>query len=50
MPRSLALLIIGLFFGGGIGFFLAAANNVALDGHHHPPGAGKAEPHAGPGR
>ena len=22
--------------GGGIGFFLAAANNVALDGHHHP--------------
>ena len=36
MPRSLALLLIGLLLGGGIGFFLAAANNVALDGHHHP--------------
>lgn len=35
MPRSLALLSIGLLLGGGIGFFLAAANNVALDGHHH---------------
>ena len=37
MPRSLALLAIGLVLGGGIGFFLAAANNVALDGHHHAP-------------
>ena len=36
MPRSLALLLIGLLLGGGIGFFLAAANNVTLDGHHHP--------------
>lgn len=36
MPRSLALLLIGLLLGGGVGFFLAAANNVALDGHHHP--------------
>ena len=36
MPRSLALFLIGLLLGGGIGFFLAAANNVALDGHHHP--------------
>lgn len=47
MPRSLALLCIGLFFGGGIGFFLAAANNVALDGHHRPSGSGKAGQHAG---
>lgn len=39
MPRSLALLIIGLLLGGGIGFFLAAANNVALDGHRHGPDA-----------
>ena len=36
MPRSLGLLLIGLLLGGGVGFFLAAANNVALDGHHHP--------------
>lgn len=39
MPRSLGLLLIGLLLGGGIGFFLAAANNVALDGHHHPAAA-----------
>ena len=44
MPRSLALLAIGLLLGGGIGFFLAAANNVALDGHRHP-----AADHAGHG-
>ena len=36
MPRSLSLLAIGLLLGGGVGFFLAAANNVALDGHRHP--------------
>ncbi len=42
MPRSLALLIIGLLFGGGIGFLLAAANNVALDGHRHGPAGGAA--------
>lgn len=36
MPRSLALFAIGLLLGGGLGFFLAAANNVALDGHRHP--------------
>ena len=36
MPRSLAVLLIGLLLGGGVGFFLAAANNIALDGHHHP--------------
>lgn len=47
MPRSLALLSIGLFFGGGIGFFLAAANNVALDGHHHPSATGKSGQPAG---
>ena len=39
MPRSLALLAIGLLLGGGVGFFLAAANNVALDGHHDGPDA-----------
>ena len=53
MPRSLAFLVIGLFFGGGIGLFLAAANNVALDGHRHgPPASQGSEPaaHADRGR
>lgn len=35
MQRSLALLIIGLFFGVGAGFLLAAANSVTLGGHDH---------------
>ena len=35
MNRALAMLIIGLVFGGGLGFVLAAANNATLDGHDH---------------
>ena len=35
MERSLALFAIGLVFGGGIGFVVAASNGVALDGHDH---------------
>ena len=35
MNRAFALFIIGLAFGGGIGFVLAAANGVTLDGHVH---------------
>ena len=35
MNRSFALLVIGLAFGGGIGFVLAAAKGVTLDGHVH---------------
>ena len=35
MDRSLALLVIGLFFGGGIGFVTAASQGVTLDGHDH---------------
>lgn len=35
--QPLALLAIGLVYGGGIGFTLAAANNVALTGHDHGP-------------
>jgi len=35
MGRSLAFMVIGLFFGAGAGFFAAAANNVTLDGHDH---------------
>ena len=35
MDRSIALLLIGLFFGGGIGFVAAAGSGVTLDGHDH---------------
>lgn len=35
MNRTLALFGIGLVFGGGIGFTLAAANGVTFDGHDH---------------
>ena len=35
MNRSLALLCIGLLFGGGIGFAIAAGNGITLDGHDH---------------
>lgn len=35
MDRSLGLLVIGLIFGGGIGFVTAAGNGITLDGHDH---------------
>ena len=35
MQKSFAFLLIGLFFGTGAGFVVAAANNVALDAHDH---------------
>jgi len=35
MQKPFALLIIGLFFGGGLGFLTAASNGVTLDGHDH---------------
>jgi hypothetical protein len=35
MDRSVALLLIGLVFGGGIGFTLAAGNGITLDVHDH---------------
>lgn len=35
MDRSIPLLLIGLVFGGGIGFLIAASNGVTLDGHNH---------------
>ncbi|WP_281994378.1 hypothetical protein [Ruegeria faecimaris] len=35
MTRSLALFVIGLVFGGGAGFVIAAANGVTFDGHDH---------------
>ncbi|OAN80849.1 hypothetical protein A8B78_10790 [Jannaschia sp. EhC01] len=35
MNTGLPLLAIGLIFGGGIGFTIAAANGITLDGHDH---------------
>jgi hypothetical protein len=35
MNTALPLLFIGLIFGGGIGFTIAAANGITLDGHDH---------------
>ena len=35
MDRALALVLIGLVFGGGIGFVVAAGAGVTLDGHDH---------------
>ncbi len=35
MQNKVALFVIGLFFGGGIGFLVAAGNNITLSGHEH---------------
>lgn len=35
MNRAVPMFVIGLVFGGGVGFTLAAANGVTLDGHDH---------------
>lgn len=35
MDRRIAMLLIGLVLGGGIGFIAAASQNVTLDGHDH---------------
>ena len=35
MTRGIALFLIGLVFGGGAGFLLAASQGVTLDGHDH---------------
>ncbi len=35
MQNKIALFVIGLFFGGGIGFLVAAGNNITLSGHEH---------------
>jgi hypothetical protein len=47
IDRSIALLVIGLIFGGGIGFVIAAGNGITLDGHDHSQNlAGHAGDHA----
>lgn len=43
MSRGLGLFAIGLVFGGGIGFVVAAGNGITFDGHDH----GDAASHAG---
>jgi hypothetical protein len=35
MNAAIPLLVIGLIFGGGIGFTIAASNGITLDGHDH---------------
>ncbi|MDA7427109.1 hypothetical protein PGB28_01460 [Primorskyibacter aestuariivivens] len=35
MDRSIPLFLIGLVFGGGLGFTYAAGNGITLDGHDH---------------
>jgi hypothetical protein len=35
MDRSIPMLLIGLVFGGGIGFVVAAGQGFTLDGHDH---------------
>lgn len=35
MDRTLPLFIIGMVFGGGIGFSIAAGNGLTFDGHDH---------------
>lgn len=35
MDRSIPMLLLGLFFGTGIGFTVAATGNIAIDGHDH---------------
>ncbi len=37
MPKTLVFLMIGLFFGTGLGFLFAATSGAALDGHTHEP-------------
>lgn len=35
MNRAVAMLLIGLIFGVGIGFIIAAGAGVTMDGHDH---------------
>lgn len=47
--RALALFAIGLVFGGGVGFLVAASQGITMDGHDHqnPAQHGAAMDHAG---
>ena len=46
MDRKIFMLLIGLIFGGGIGFLIAAGNGVTLDGHDHVADHGGGHDHA----
>ena len=46
MDRKLIMLLIGLVFGGGIGFMIAAGNGITLNGHGHAAGHGVGHDHA----
>jgi hypothetical protein len=46
MDRKIFMLLIGLVFGGGIGFLVAAGNGVTLDGHDHATGHAGGHDHA----
>lgn len=46
MDRKILMLLIGLFFGGGIGFLIAAGNGITLDGHDHASGHGGGHDHS----
>lgn len=46
MDRKLIMLLIGLVFGGGIGFMIAAGNGITLNGHDHAAGHGGGHDHA----
>lgn len=46
MGRGLGLFVIGLVFGGGLGFTLAAGYGITFDGHDH----GEAAAHGAPGQ
>lgn len=35
MDRAVAMLVIGLVLGGGLGFAIAAGNGITLNGHDH---------------
>lgn len=47
MNRTLVLFGIGMVFGGGIGFLVAASYGVTLDGHDHSAAADAHSAHAG---
>ena len=51
MNVALPLFGIGLLFGGGIGFAIAAGNGITFDGHDHAdPAHHEQATGAGPGR
>ncbi|MCZ4353900.1 hypothetical protein O4H61_15385 [Roseovarius aestuarii] len=47
MGKALGLFAIGLVFGGGIGFTLAAGNGITFDGHDHSDPMAHGSAHAG---